>query len=273
MELIICGLVTGAAMTIPGVSGGSAAMILGIYDRLVASVSRVFSQPGKSLPMLAKFAAGGIAGFLLIARLISFLLTTRAELPLRFLFLGAVAGGIPMILRRADIKRLELRALLLVAAGAASVLLLSLLPEGLFAPGSSGFFGVILQIAGGILLAAALVLPGISASHFLYILGIYEPVMQAVSSFDILSLLPLGAGAAVGTFLTARVLEALIQRHQSGTFMVILGFMLGSLRDLIPTSASGLQVLTGIPVCAGGFLAVWLLQREHSPKKRVHRGE
>lgn len=85
LKTILSGLAVGGAMTIPGVSGGSAAMILGIYDDLITAVSRAFSEPRKNLLLLLKFAIGACAGALLIARLITFLLNypggSSAEVP------------------------------------------------------------------------------------------------------------------------------------------------------------------------------------------------
>lgn len=266
LNVILSGLAVGAAMTVPGVSGGSAAMIIGIYDRLVSAISRVFSEPKKSIPVLLKFGAGAVVGMLLIARLISFLLTTPAEVPLRFLFLGAVAGGIPMIFRKAEIRKITPGKIALILAGAVAVMLLSMLPEGMFSPERDGFSGVLLQFIGGILLAAALVLPGISASHFLYMLGIYDAVMDKLGALELLSLVPMGIGLSVGIFITAKMLEALIQRHQAGTFMVILGFMLASLRELIPGGASGVELVTGSVCAVIGFVVVYWLQLDRKPR-------
>lgn len=266
LNVILSGLAVGAAMTVPGVSGGSAAMIIGIYDRLVSAISRVFSEPKKSIPVLLKFGAGAVVGMLLIARLISFLLTTPAEVPLRFLFLGAVAGGIPMIFRKAEIRKITPGKIALILAGAVAVMLLSMLPEGMFSPERDGFSGVLLQFIGGILLAAALVLPGISASHFLYMLGIYDSVMDKLGALELLSLVPMGIGLSVGIFITAKLLEALIQRHQAGTFMVILGFMLASLRELIPGGASGVELVTGSVCAVIGFVVVYWLQLDRKPR-------
>lgn len=260
LKYIISGLGVGAAMTIPGVSGGTAAMLLGVYDRIVRAVSQLFSAPRRNLPLLLCFGGGAAAGALVLARLISFLLTTPAEIPLKFFFLGAVAGGIPLILRRAEIRKFTPGALILMLLGAAAVLLISTLPEGLFSPENSGLGGIILRFLGGILLAAALVLPGISASHFLYMLGLYDDVIGRLGSFDLLPLLPMAAGLLVGTFLSARALETLFEHHKTGTYLVILGFMLASLRELLPPAADGIQVSTGIICAAVGFLAVFLLQ-------------
>lgn len=275
LTLLLSGLAVGAAMAVPGVSGGTAAMVLGIYDKLVRSLSRLFSEPKKSLPLLLKFGAGGIVGMLLVARLISFLLTTPAEIPLRFLFLGAVAGGVPVVFRSAELRRLTPKAALLVIAGAAAAVLLTKLPEGIFIPQQGGLWGAFVQFIGGILVAAALILPGISASHFLYMLGMYDYVMEKLGSLDFLSLLPLAVGAAVGAFLTAKVLEALISSHRKGTFMVILGFMLASLQALYPVGAGGLQLLTGGVCAVVGFIAVYWLQgspdRKRRPPQRMNR--
>lgn len=260
LSVIFCGVITGSVMAVPGISGGTAAVILGIYDELLRAVSRCFSEPKKSLPLLLGFAAGGAAGLFLAARAIAWLLTSPAEVPVRFLFLGAVAGGIPAVFGKAGVNRLEVGQLALILTGAAAVLLLGSLPEGLFAPGGDGFAQIALQLVGGVLLAAALVLPGISASHFLYMLGIYDAVMEKIAAFDIVSLLPLALGTAAGIFLTARLVERLFDSRKSGTYLVILGFMLASLKELLPQNAAPWQWLTGVPCAAAGFVPMYFIQ-------------
>lgn len=262
LRVILCGFITGSVMAVPGISGGSAAMVIGVYDDLLRAVSRCFSEPRRNIPLLLRFALGGILGLFLMAGAISWLLTTPAEVPVRFLFLGAVAGGIPAIFRKAGVRRLNASGLVLILSGAAAVLLLASLPEGLFTPGERGFADMALQFTGGVLLAAALVLPGISASHFLYMLGIYDAVMEKLSTLDLIPLLPLAAGTVLGIFLTARLIETLFQRHQAGTFLVILGFMLASLRELIPRGAEPWQILTGIPCILVGFVPVYFIQSD-----------
>jgi len=111
-----------------------------------------------------------------------------------------------------------------------------------------------------VLLAAALVLPGISASHFLLMLGIYDDVMEKLGEFELLALVPLAAGAAVGVFLTAKVLERLLGLHPRGTYLVILGFMLGSLRELLPHGAGAVQTAAGMLCTVVGFVVVYWLQ-------------
>ncbi len=273
LRVILCGFITGSVMAVPGISGGSAAMIIGVYDDLLRAVSRCFSEPRRNIPLLLRFALGGILGLFLMAGAISRLLTTPAEVPVRFLFLGAVAGGIPAIFRKAGVRRMNASGLALILSGAAAVLLLASLPEGLFTPGERGFADMALQFTGGVLLAAALVLPGISASHFLYMLGIYDAVMEKLSTLDLIPLLPLAAGTVLGIFLTARLIETLFQRHQAGTFLVILGFMLASLRELIPRGAEPWQILTGIPCILVGFVPVYFIQSDGKNAKPARNRE
>lgn len=273
LRVILCGFITGSVMAVPGISGGSAAMIIGVYDDLLRAVSRCFSEPRRNIPLLLRFALGGILGLFLMAGAISRLLTTPAEVPVRFLFLGAVAGGIPAIFRKAGVCRMNASGLALILSGAAAVLLLASLPEGLFTPGERGFADIALQFTGGMLLAAALVLPGISASHFLYMLGIYDAVMEKLSTLDLIPLLPLAAGTVLGIFLTARLIETLFQRHQAGTFLVILGFMLASLRELIPRGAEPWQILTGIPCILVGFVPVYFIQSDGKNAKPARNRE
>ena len=273
LRVILCGFITGSVMAVPGISGGSAAMVIGVYDDLLRAVSRCFSEPRRNIPLLLRFALGGILGLFLMAGAISWLLTTPAEVPVRFLFLGAVAGGIPAIFRKAGVRRLNASGLVLILSGAAAVLLLASLPEGLFTPGERGFADMALQFTGGVLLAAALVLPGISASHFLYMLGIYDAVMEKLSTLDLIPLLPLAAGTVLGIFLTARLIETLFQRHQAGTFLVILGFMLASLWELIPRGAEPWQILTGIPCILVGFVPVYFIQSDGKNAKPARNRE
>ena len=188
---ILKGMWIGGTMTVPGVSGGSMAMILGVYDRLISSVSSFFKNPGKSMSFLVRFVLGAGVGMVLFSRFISFLFTTRADVPLRFFFLGAVAGGVPMIYREAGIRKISLGAVAYPVIGILGVVILALLPTGLFAPdGSFGPGAVLIQLAGGVIIAVGLVLPGISVSQMLYMLGIYEGIIKNISTLNILPLIP-----------------------------------------------------------------------------------
>ena len=259
-KTLIKGLVIGSTMTLPGVSGGSMAMVLGIYDRLLKHVSEITKYPKESLTFLLWFAAGAGSGAFLFSRGISWLLTTRAEGILCFFFLGAVSGGIPMILKSASVSRIRGRELICILTGILTALLIALIPQGMFAPGTENTpMHLLFQLAGGFIIAVALVLPGISASQMLYMLGIYESTLKAISSLDILALLPLAVGGIMGTYLTARILEQLIKKHREATFLMILGFMLASLPELLPGHLAQENLLFCVMALAAGFIGVYFV--------------
>ena len=239
VKIILKGMWIGGTMTVPGVSGGSMAMIMGVYDRLISSISSFFKEPAGSMAFLFKFVLGAGTGMVLFSRFISYLLTTRADVPLRFFFLGAVAY--PVI-------------------GILGVVLLALIPSGLFTPdGSFGPAALLLQLAGGFIIAVGLVLPGISVSQMLYMLGIYETIIGNISSFHILPLIPLGAGVLGGIFLTTKVLERLMSRHPQPTYLIILGFMFGSLPELFPGIPTGADLAAALIAGAAGFAALYVM--------------
>ena len=259
-KTLIKGLVIGSTMTLPGVSGGSMAMVLGIYDRLLKHVSEITKYPKESLTFLLWFAAGAGSGAFLFSRGISWLLTTRAEGILCFFFLGAVSGGIPMILKSASVSRIRGREMICILTGILTALLIALIPQGIFAPGTENTpMHLLFQLAGGFIIAVALVLPGISASQMLYMLGIYESTLKAISSLDILALLPLAVGGIMGTYLTARILEQLIKKHREATFLMILGFMLASLPELLPGHLAQENLLFCVMALAAGFIGVYFV--------------
>ena len=207
------GLWIGGTLTVPGVSGGSMAMILGIYDRLLWAVNSLLKKGGekkKALVFLLLMALGGGIGFVIFSKLVGFLLEV-APLFVCFFFVGAVAGGIPMVIKQAGIKKLSFIDAAMVVVGIVIVSLISLIPSGIFSiDGVGGIGGVALKLLCGVILAFGLVLPGISFSQMLYVFGIYGEIVERVSELDILPLIPFGIGGVIGIFATSWLVELLI---------------------------------------------------------------
>ncbi|MBO4978993.1 MAG: DUF368 domain-containing protein [Clostridia bacterium] len=272
---VLKGLWIGGTLTVPGVSGGSMAMILGIYDRLIESVGAFLHKGGnkkKAFFFLLEAGLAGIVGFVLFSGLVSMLME-RFPLAVCFFFAGAVAGGIPIILKAADIHRLKQLDLLFVLLGVACVFGISKIPTGLFSiPLTLSVGGVLLQLACGILVAIGFVLPVISLSQMLYVLGIYEELMNHVSRLNILPLIPLGIGAVLGVLLTAYAVERLIQHFPRATYLVIFGFMLGSLPEVfVGKHFGGLAVWNYVLyalLALVGFAAIFAMSLPELKKKK-----
>lgn len=288
MEVFLKALWIGGTMTVPGVSGGTMAILVGIYDRLIGAVSALI--PGKSrdgaegvggtkekicwtdyrrtalqsILFLVVFLLGAGLGILLFAKLISGLLEQPvAGSYVRFFFLGAVAGGIPLILASSKVKKFSAWLIFLPIIGAGLVYGLTFLPEEMFSLEAAGGIGAfLLKLVGGIILAIALVLPGVSASQMLYTLGIYEELLSCISDFKIVPLIPLGIGTVLGILLITKTLDMLMTKYPKQTFLIIFGFILGSLPELFPQDAEGNYLLCGLCVAVGFLLAYWIGRRE-----------
>ena len=256
------GMVVGGTMLVPGVSGGSMAMILGVYDRLVSSVSSFFKHKRESFLFLVTFALGGGVGALLFANpLLSLIGLWRR--PMLYFFLGAVIGSIPMICREAKIKRFDWRQPLYVVIGILIVSAIGLLPSDMAANSEmqAGVVSFLWLLAAGFIAAVALVLPGISVSYMLLMMGLYDETMRAITELYFPFLIPLGLGLVLGIILTTRILETAMTRHPQGTYLIILGFMLGSVPELFPGLPSGLDWLFCPLMLAAGFVVIWLISR------------
>ena len=204
LKIFLKGLCVGGTMLVPGVSGGSMAMILGIYDKLITSVSSFFACKKRNALFLLLFALGGGAGMLLFANPLLYLLE-RYPLVLRWFFIGAVAGSTPMMLKKAQIHSVSWRLPVFLVVGFSAVALFSILP----AADASGAEnpGALFLICAGLVAAVALVLPGISVSYLLLMMDMYNTVIQSISRLYLPYLLPLGAGVLLGIILTTKLLE------------------------------------------------------------------
>ena len=260
LMIALKGLIVGGTMLVPGMSGGSMAMILGVYDRLVSSVSSFFKHKRASLIFLATFCVGAGIGMLLLAKpLLS--LIERYPMPMMYFFLGAVAGGVPLVFREARVRRFTWRVPVYIVLGLAVVYLFTLLPSDVFqSEMEAGLVSTLLLLVSGLIAAVGLVLPGISVSYLLLLMGLYDETMRAISQLYFPFLIPFGVGLLLGIILTTRILERAMTEHPHPTYLIILGFVLGSMAEVFPgvpdTAGEGLLCLVTL---AAGFAAIWLL--------------
>jgi putative membrane protein len=238
------GMAMGAADVVPGVSGGTMALLLGIYERLVAALRAATSAgPWRALradglrgallaadaPFLVPLVAGIGTSVILLARVVEGALETHRVL-LYAAFTGLVAASALVVGRQASAGRLGVA----VAAIAAVVTAVVLSAAPAETPRSPWF--IVLSGAIGI---AALVLPGISGASILVLLGQYETVLGAIGRGDVAVLAPFAAGALLGLATVARVLAVLLRRYRAMTLSALTGLMIGSLRRLWPWVTSG----------------------------------
>ena len=237
------GFLMGVADLIPGVSGGTIALVLGIYERLVASISEGSSALGSILRgdfdgfkthlrrvewlFLLPLLAGILLAVITLASLLESQLEERPTL-MAAAFLGLVAGSVLVawrLIRVPAARHLVWAALV----GVALFVLLGLGQETTVRdPSILAFFG------SGALAICAMILPGISGSFILVMIGMYTEVLGAVNDRDLVALAATGAGCVIGLALFSTVLNWSLERHHDLVMAAMVGLMLGSLRVLWP---------------------------------------
>lgn len=250
------GIIVGGTMLVPGVSGGSMAMILGIYNRLVSAVSSFPKNKKENLMLLTFFAMGGGLGMILFAKPILSLIE-RFPMPMMYFFMGAVAGSIPLILKEAKVKELSWSTAVHFLIGIALVMLFSMIPEGeAKLQLTNGVLSYVLLGMAGFAAAVALVLPGISVSYLLLLMGLYHETMNAVSTLYFPFLVPMGIGLIAGVLLTTRILETAMVKKPQATYVIILGFVVGSVIEIFPGVPGLSTIAPSIIMAVLGYLAV-----------------
>ena len=240
---IFRGMVIGIANIIPGVSGGTMAVAMGIYDKLIHALTHIKSEFKKSMKLLVPVIIG--AGIALVA--LSFVITTALEkypIPTNLLFIGLIVGGLPAVCRKVKGNPLKPQHVIAALAFFALVVGMALFGGGKGADAdlSFGFVNVLILFGCGIIAAATMVIPGISGSMILMLLGYYEPVVAAIKDFmtalahldmdGVVSglgiLVPFGLGALFGIVVIAKLIEWIFRKYPLVAFWAIIGLIVAS---------------------------------------------
>ena len=260
--IMLKGFIIGSSMSVPGVSGGTMAILLGIYDRLISSVSNFFKDIKGNKLFFIKFCFGAGVGICSLAFLIQKLLEFF-PIPVSFFFLGAVIGGVPALYKKTKESPLKISSGIYFVLGLVIVIAIGFIPEGnLSLTSGTGIVHLLMLLITGIIIAVALVLPGISTSHMLIVLGMYEALLTAITEFNIIYLGILGISTLIGVILITKPLEWTMNKFPHQTYCMIIGFVLGStweiFRDIIlpaiPASTTALFIIGSIVISIITFL-------------------
>lgn len=239
--LFIKGFFIGLANIIPGVSGGTLAITLGIYDKLINVISHIYKNIKKNILFLLPIILGAVISILSLSHVITYCLDNYV-LPTILFFIGAILGGLPMLLREINIKKINVKGLIVFLITLSFVIALT------FLSGSSNISLDNLNLVGlfklfivGMIAASSMVIPGISGSAVMMTLGYYEPILGTIknltdfSSFshNLLILVPFGIGAVFGILLIAKIIEYLLKKHEVTTYYGIIGFVIASVVAII----------------------------------------
>ncbi|CAH8716519.1 DUF368 domain-containing protein [Paenibacillus thiaminolyticus] len=266
---IFRGILIGASDLIPGVSGGTIAIVLGMYERLIAAISGFFSREWKKhVGFLIPLGIGVGGSLLLLSRLMKWLLAEHPQ-PTFFFFMGLIVGILPFLWKEADASRSfnAVHYLLAIAAGAAVAATAFLRPDGqapvIELTASSGVF----LFMAGWLGSMAMILPGISGSFVLLLLGAYPTAIHALSTLDIPLIAIIGSGVIVGFIVSSKFIRMLLARFPAVMYALVLGMVVGSLVVVYPgLNGSAMTLIISIVTLAAGFAAAFLLGQRPTQK-------
>lgn len=263
LKNFIKGIAVGVATLVPGVSGGTMAIILGIYDDLIHAAGSFFENWKKNFMLLLVVGLGGVLGILLFSRLLENAITKYPHV-MQFLFMGIIIGGLPVLYRKSTASgKGNIKDFVFLILGFVIVLLMSAEPAAITnMAADQGALSVIFLFIAGIVIAIALVLPGISGSFMLLILGLYGVTLNAINTINIPFLIPLGLGVAAGTLGTAKIIEKFLQKHPGKTYMLIIGFVLGSLVQVFPGIPANSQLIASAAAFIIGLLVIYWLGKK-----------
>ena len=258
------GMVMGASDVIPGVSGGTIAVLLGIYDRLISSISGIFSKDWKKhLSFLIPLGIGMAAAVLLLSKVIEWLFEHYPG-PTKFFFLGLIIGILPYLFQQANVKntfKINHYILLLIGAILISMMIFLQPHEGTVITSRSASTYVLLFFS-GMLGSAAMILPGISGSLVLLIIGVYSTVISAISNLELDVMAVVGLGIICGVLLVSKIIHFCLEHYRNATFALIIGLVIGSIVVVFPGWPMGIStMLLSIVVFAAGLFVAYILGR------------
>lgn len=240
---IIKGLFIGIANIIPGVSGGTMAVSVGAYDELIGAVNHVRKDWRKSAKTLAPYVIGAGIGIGLLSFVIEGAMATY-PLATACLFLGLILGGVPTLWNKAKSYKVSWPEVLsfIIMAGTIVFMTFTKTSDAASGPFSLDPVSLFLLFVVGIIAAATMVIPGVSGSLVLILLGYYNRILETLSSFirgvlslnlqsaldNFLPLLPFGVGVLLGIGLVAKLIEWLFEKFPSITYAGIIGLVAAS---------------------------------------------
>ncbi|MBR5288237.1 MAG: DUF368 domain-containing protein [Clostridia bacterium] len=278
---ILRGIVIGVANIIPGVSGGTMMVSMGIYDTLISCINNLFKDLKGCVKVLWPYGVGMGLGIVGLAKVLTYLLEAF-PLPTNMAFIGLILGSLPVILGRIKGEKKGVAGLIAFVAAFALVVGLQILGEGNGQDAaitlSIGQMAILFVM--GVIASATMVIPGVSGSMMLMLLGYYNPIIGAISAaidallaMDIAGILaacgvlvPFGIGVVIGIFAIAKLIEILLKRFKGQTYCAILGLVAASpVAILMATNYAGVTMISwgmGAVTLALGFFAAYKLGGE-----------
>lgn len=252
------GIVIGMGAVAPGVSGGTLAVILGIYEKITKAIANLFHDFWKKVKEFFPLALGGAVGVLGFSNIINYLFNNH-ELEVKYLFIGLMIGTFPSLKRQADRKGFKFWYLIPFMLTLAAAVILS--------PQMGNIAGDIavteahfpLLVLCGVIIGFGTIVPGISASFILMYLGTYGILMEGIARLKPDVLFPAGIGFVISVLAFAKLINMLFNKVYGFTYYAIFGLTTGSVLAIFPGFGAGWRYVLCYLLLAGGCIASYFL--------------
>jgi putative membrane protein len=271
------GIVLGITTVIPGISTATMAIVLNIYDRLIEIITPNIKKMIAAWKFWLPLVIGSILGIIFFSKIAALLFESH-PVPTYWFFIGIITGSIPLVYSRVRKPDSAFPALPAAISGILALVLIVIISvltpsedEALYTALTPLVFGKL--AAGGALAAIAMIIPGISGSFLLLVIGMYRTIVQAVSDLNILLIVPAAVGAIIGVLAGAAFVRSLLAKVPRETYGAALGIIVGSLLILYPGGlGEGVTIIFSIISVLVGFAISFILGSNPKGITQRHRG-
>ena len=260
------GFVMGIANIIPGVSGGTLAITLGIYEKLIETISDFRKNIKKNFKFILFLVIGIVISLLIFSNVVSFCLDKFPFITILF-FIGIIIGGMPKLFKKIE-NTFNVNNMIVLIITFSIVIIMSLLSAGdkSVSLESINIIKLIVLFFSGMIASASMLLPGISGSFVLMLIGYYEPIVNAIKDLtrfnnlghNIIILMAMGLGIIVGVIGAAKLINWLLKKYEVPTYYGIIGFVIASIISIFITaisySTSVIQIIIGVLLLVVGTI-------------------
>ena len=253
---VVKGIFIGAGAIVPGVSSGVLCVIFGIYEKLLDAVLNFFKDIKQNIKFLFPIALGVGIGVLLFSNMLNYLLY---EFPIqtKSIFIGLIIGTIPSLIREVNEKEAfkpqnVMYLLIALAIGIITVVL----ENRMHIITNVDNMSIMYLVMCGAIMSVGIVVPGVSSTIILMLLGVYSVYLQSVANLYLPVLIPLGIGLILGSIIVMKLTKKLLEMYYSQTFYSIIGFTIGSIFVLLPQGMTVIeQVLCVLCIILGVYIS------------------
>lgn len=271
---IVNGFLLGVANVIPGASGGTIAVLTGIFDRLLDNIASCLKHPFKSISNLLYIIIGVLIGIVISIFAVEKLIEI-APIPTFFFFAGLIIGGIPFLWKKVALQKKSIGSWCILGLAMVVIVGMLFLSEGSNKTFDFDFKSILILFGLGVVSLTAMILPGVSGSMILATFGYYDSILELVTttlkeiinfnfSTNLVLLLSFGLGAVIGLISFAKLVKFLLDKYFTQTFMGILGLVVASSFSVIFISIRDYEVkyvLIGIFTLVIGVVSGLLLTK------------